>query len=97
MSNVVRAIRADRSRSEVLTAGRMRVAEAFDAILRARVDVEDYSASNCAIAAKLGVVEKQVREYRSGDKALPVGALYAMPRSIALELLDAVRAEVERR
>lgn len=90
----VQSARAARVGSEVLAVGRARAAAAFDSVLRGRVETGDYSASNCAIAERVGVVEKQIREYRNGDKALPLGAVYALPESVGLELLDVVRAEV---
>lgn len=73
--------------AQPLRRGRTRAAEIFDAVLRARVEREDYSASNCAIASKLGVTEKQIREYRAGLKSLPLGALLEMPRSVAVEVM----------
>ncbi|MDB4993465.1 MAG: hypothetical protein JWM74_897, partial [Myxococcaceae bacterium] len=89
--------RAERSRGEALAVGRARAASALDSVLTARTDAGDWSASNCAVASKLGVVEKQVREYRNGDKAIPIGALYAMPKSVAIELLAILTAEIEGR
>jgi hypothetical protein len=79
-------------RAVPLARGRALAAATFDAVLRAHTDRRDYGASNCAVACALEVAEKQVRQYRRGEKVLPFGAIYVLPRSVALELLTAARA-----
>ena len=79
-------------RAVPLVRGRAWAAATFDAVLRAHTERRDYGASNCAVACALDVAEKQVRQYRRGEKVLPFGAIYVLPRSVALELLTAARA-----
>jgi hypothetical protein len=72
-----------------LAVGRAKAADAFNGIMTARWLAKDLSATNVAIAEHhLDIDEKQVRQWRENEKPLPLGAVYEMPASIALELLQ---------
>lgn len=75
-------------RSDVREKGAVRAALAFDRVLDAS------ATSGRAIARALDVDESLVRAFKGGAKKLYLGDLYALPRSVALELLDAIRAEL---
>lgn len=72
-----------------------RVAQLLDEIVQARRDRGDGIATNEAIGKRVGVSEKRVREIRRGRAPLRVDALYLLPRSIAVELLHAMLADLE--
>jgi hypothetical protein len=78
-----------------MTYGRERASRMFDSICTARTESGDYTASNCAIGRQLGVSEKWVRGARQGVSSLPFGVVFTLQKSLALELLNAARAEVE--
>lgn len=72
-----------------MTIGRTKAADAFDGIMTARWLAKDLSATNVAIAEHhLDIDEKHVRQWRENEKPLPFGAVYEMPATIALELLQ---------
>jgi hypothetical protein len=65
--------------------GRFRAADIFAAMLVAR------GIPNSEIAECLGGGERMVRQMRSGEVAVGVGDIFALPRRLALHFLDALR------
>jgi len=72
------------------------VAKWLDDYLDDRWEDHDDSASNAAIARRLGTVEKHVRELRTGNKALPVADLLLVSPSLAEECCRFVLSERRR-
>lgn len=70
-----------------LGSARSRVAKAFDSILHRHWLAGETAFSNVLVAKSCGVVEKQVRHWRDGERALPVAALLTLPPTIAVELV----------
>jgi L-rhamnose isomerase len=70
----------------------MAVADLVDEILEKRWAEGDESVSNRALADKLGVDERRLREYRDGEKYLPVAALMCLPQALAEDVAEQVLA-----
>lgn len=71
-----------------LPKGRRLAADSFDGTLSEAWSDEHYHLSNRAIAERdLQVDERIVRKWRSGEKAIPLGALYVLPVAVVRALL----------
>lgn len=83
--------------SEVRDAAALHVAGVLDALIRERFTPArgpgDESATNEALARRLGVNERQMRRLRLGDKRVAVGDLLLFPDWLARGLLDAVETK----
>jgi len=72
-----------------LKLGRSMFADLLDGVLRARWLRGDLTVSNVALAERfLGITEKQVREWREGERSMPAGALMALPVELVEELVE---------
>ncbi len=89
----VQIVRAGQTRSEALNDACLEIARLTSSVISDRLEREDFTATNEGIARPLGVHEKQVRQYRAGEKRWPMGALLLLP----LWLVDAVIDEVRLR
>lgn len=68
-----------------------RVAHRFDEVMLIS------GSTNASIADTCGVEEKTVRQWRTGDKRLPLAALILLPDVFVTELLSLIRAERSRK
>jgi len=70
-------------------AGRIRAAAHLDAAMLA-----NSFASNESVSRRLNIDAKLISRMRNGDKPIQLGDLYLVQRSVALHLLDAMRADL---
>lgn len=68
------------------------MADLFDELLEKRWAEGDESVSNRALADKLGVDERRLREYREAEKYLPLAALMCLPQALAEDVAEQVLA-----
>ena len=74
-----------------LPKGRRLAADSFDGTLAEAWSDEHFHLSNRAIAERdLQCDERIVRKWRSGEKAIPLGALYVLPVAVVRALIKDV-------
>lgn len=74
-----------------LAVARGELARAFDAAMHAHWLAGEGAFSNVAVARSCGIDERNVRQWRDGEKAMPVAALLVMPATLTNELVTLVR------
>ncbi len=74
-----------------LATARSEFAARFDAVLRRHAELGNVAMSNGAIARRLGVTEKIIRQWRSGDKPMPAAALCVFAPTLQAEVIAIAR------
>lgn len=81
-----------RESEQPLPRGRRLAADSFDGVLAEAWSDEHYHLSNRAIAERdLHCDERIVRKWRTGEKVLPLGALYVLPIAVVRALIKDVQ------
>lgn len=81
-----------RVRSGRLEEARQTLSKAFDAVMHEHWLRGEEAFSNVSVARMCGVDEKIVRQWRTGDKPMPLAALLLLPSQLYSEMLGQVDA-----
>lgn len=74
-----------------LAVARGEIARSFDTAMHAHWLAGEEAFSNVAVARACGLDERNVRQWREGEKAIPLAALLVMPATLANEMVNVVR------